>query len=216
MTSVKKNDFIEIEFAGRIKDGGEVFDTNIKSVIEKSNLKVEAKPLIISVGNKMTIEGLDSDFENKEIGKEYHLELTPEKSFGKRVPSMIRMIPLKYFLEQKIMPERGMQLNLDGMIAKVISVSGGRILVDFNNPLAGRAVEYDYTIKRIIESQEEKINALQEFFFRKKFEFSIKDNTVTFKVDKGLEKFIEMMGKPFDDILGLKVATESIETKADK
>jgi FKBP-type peptidyl-prolyl cis-trans isomerase 2 len=52
MVTVKKNDFIELEFTGRTKDNNEVFDTNIKEVAERSGFNSQTiSPLIISVGN---------------------------------------------------------------------------------------------------------------------------------------------------------------------
>lgn len=216
MVLVQKNDFIELEFTGKIKDNGEVFDTNSKAEIEKKKLNFESKPYVICVGKGMSIKGLDADVEGKEVGKEYSVEFKPEDAFGKRNPGMVRMIPLKIFIEQKIMPQKGMQLNLDGALVKVISVSGGRVLVDFNNPLAGKVVSYDYKIIKKLEDEKDKVNALQDFFFRKRFDFAVTDKEVTFKVEENLMKFIEMMAKPFEDILGIKVKAEAIAAKKEE
>jgi FKBP-type peptidyl-prolyl cis-trans isomerase 2 len=216
MAFIQKNDFVEIEFVGKIKDNNEVFDTNSKAEIEKRKLNFEAKPYVICVGKSMSIKGLDRDIEGKEVGKEYSVEIKPEEAFGKRNPKMVRMIPLKFFIEQKIMPQKGMQLNLDGMVVKVISISGGRVLVDFNNPLAGKVVLYDYKIIRKLEDEKDKVDALQDFFFRKKFDFEVKNKEVVFKVEENLKKFIEMMAKPFEDILGMSVKIEEAEKKKEK
>ncbi len=223
MTKINKNDFIEIDFTGKIKNTDEVFDTTVKADAEKLNPDIkDVKPLIITVGNKMLPEGFDTDLEGKEEGKKYSIDIKPEKAFGKRNSQMVRMIPSKFFHEQKINPQRGMQLNIDGQVTRVLSVSGGRILVDFNNPLAGKEVTYEYTIKRKVTGLDEKINALQEFFFRKKFEFKTdkEKKTITFFIEekeKQFEKFVEMMGKPFDEILGMKVKAEiKKETKKEK
>jgi FKBP-type peptidyl-prolyl cis-trans isomerase SlyD len=194
MELVKKNDFIEIEFTARVKDDNRVFDTNIKEEAEKAKLEIkDFSPLIICVGKSMAIKGLDNALEGKELGKKYTIEIKPDEAFGARDSKMVRMVPLKAFLAQKIYPERGMQFALDGMVVKVLSNSGGRVLVDFNNPLAGREVIYDFIIKKNVEDIKEKINALQDFFFRRKFEFHVeeKDKKIKFKVDKGMAKFIE-------------------------
>jgi len=216
MTIVQKNDFVEIEFVGRLKDTNEVFDTNSKAEIERKKLNFAAKPYVLCVGKSMSIKGLDKDIEGKEIGKEYLAEFKPEDAFGKRNTSMVRMVPLKFFLEQKIMPQKGMQLSLDGTIAKVISVSSGRVLVDFNNPLAGKVVSYNYKIIRKLEDEKDKVNSLQDFFFRKRFDFDIKDKEVIFKVEENLKKYIEIMAKPFEDILGMKIKTEIVAKKEEK
>ncbi len=204
---VKKGDFIELEFTAKIKDG-DIFDTNIKKDAKNLNISSNIKPLILSVGHSMIIPGLDSSLVGKEIGKTYEETFSPEQAFGKRNPKLIKMIPKRAFKEQNIEPQTGMQLNLDGQIAKIISASGGRILVDFNNPLAGKSVTYKFKINKKITDKNEKINALQDFFFRKKFPFTTSNKTITFKTEKNLVSYIQMMSKPFKDIIGMEVKVE--------
>lgn len=212
--ALKKNDFVEIEFIGKTKEG-EIFDTNIKSEAEKIGLKLQLdKPFILSIGRGMLLAGFDNELEGKELNKEYSVELSPEQSFGKRDTSLVKMIPLKLFLEQKILPEAGMKLSLDGNVVKIISVSSGRVLVDFNNPLAGKTVIYNYTMKRKVDDINEKINALQDFFMRRRFEYVLNNNELTFKVPKNMEKFIQFFAKPFKEIMGLNVKVEIVEDKS--
>jgi len=211
---IKKGDFVEIDFTGKIKDNDEIFDTTIKADAEKAGLDIKNfKPFTLSVGHKMLPLGLDEDLIGKEPGKSYSVTIAPEKAFGKRNPQMVRMIPTKLFHAQKINPVRGMQLALDGQLVKVLSNASGRTLVDFNNPLAGRVIVYDYKILREVSDNKEKIDALQEFLFRKKLEYDLEDNTIFFKVEKELEPFIKMISKKFEEVLGLKVETRVIEPK---
>lgn len=215
--AIKKNDFIEIEFTGKLKDSEEIFDTNIKSDAEKSDLNIkDIKPFKMAVGHKMLPSGFDEDLVGKKPGKEYSVELTPEKAFGKRNPQMVRMIPTKHFIEQQINPVRGMQLSLDGQLVKILSSDRGRTLVDFNNPLAGRAVVYNYKINKEITDENEKVDALQDFLFRQKFNYTIKDKTITFEASKEFEPFVKMIGPKFEEILGLKVETKVVEEKPAK
>ena len=214
MTTIKKNDFIEIEFTGKIRGTDEIFDTNIKADAKKANLNTkDIKPFILSVGHKMLPTGFDKDIEGKELNKEYTLNLNPEEAFGKRDPKLIKMIPTKHFHEQKIEPQRGMQLNLDGQLVKILSSDRGRTLVDFNNPLAGKPVTYIYKINKIVTDQKQKINALQDFLFRKQFDFEVNDNKVIFKIEKQFEPFIKMFAPKFEEILGQKIESIIVEPK---
>lgn len=208
--TIKKNDFIELDFTSSVKDGA-VFDTTRKEDAKKANLEIDAKPLVLVVGHDMLLKGLDKAIEGKEIGKDYSVELKPEEAFGLRNKNMIKMFPLKVFHQQQIHPQPGMQLSLDGMIVRIASVSGGRVMTDFNNPLAGKTVIYNFRINKKVEDLNEKINSLQEYFFRKKFEFTVKDKELTFKVPEGFDKFITMLEKPFIEILGMKVKTEVVK-----
>ena len=212
--TIQKNDFIEISFTGKITNTDEIFDTNIEADALAAGFKTEGiKPLVMSVGHGMLPKGFDDDLEGKEENKEYTLNIKPEVAFGKRNPQLVRMIPTKHFHEQKIAPERGMQLNLDGQIIKVLSSDKGRTLVDFNNPLAGKPVTYTYKISKMVNDQKEKIIALQDFLFRQIFDYEIKDKTIIFSVPKEAEQYIKMLSPKFEEVLGLKIETKAIEQK---
>lgn len=214
---INKNDFIEISFTGKITNTDEIFDTNIEADAKSAGFKTEGiNPQTISVGHKMLPEGFDKDLIGKEEGKDYELNLKPEEAFGKRNPQLVRMVPTKHFHEQKINPERGMQLNLDGQIVKVLSSDRGRTLVDFNNPLAGKPITYTYKINKKVEDQKEKIIALQDFLFRTVFDYEVKGKIITLKVPKEAEQFIKMLSPKFEEILDLKIETEVIEQEKKK
>ncbi len=214
MAKIKKNDFIEIEFTGTAND--EIFDTTNKKDAEKMGIDAKnIKPMTISVGNQMILQGLDEDLEGKETGKEYSIHVMPEKAFGKRDPSMIRTYGLSHFKKQNINPYPGMALQLDNTVAKVISVNGGRVTMDFNNPLAGKEVDYKYKVNKIIDDEKEKVNALQDFFFKQRFEFKIQGKKVVFKDDK-IKQFIDMIGPKFAEITGLEFTAEEAKKETKK
>ncbi len=217
--AINKNDFIEIEFTGKISDTNEVFDTNIKADAESANLDLKnLKPFVLSVGHKMLPDGFDKDLVGKETDKYYTIEIVPEEAFGKRDPSLVKMIPAKLFHEQKINPVRGMQLNLDGQLVKILSSDRGRTLVDFNNPLAGKNVNYKYKINKIVTDDKEKVNALQDFLFRRTFDFDLKDKKIIFKVEKQFEPIVKMFEPKFKEILGftVEVVEEKPKEKSDE
>ena len=204
MEKINKNDFIEIDFTGISND--EIFDTTNPKDADKLGINTEAvKPLIISVGNDMLLKGFDEQLAGKELNKEYSIQLNPDKAFGPRNPNLIKTYSLNNFKKQNINPYPGMAIQLDNLLARVISVSGGRVIVDFNNPLAGKQVSYNFKILKKITDNNEKINALQDFFFRKRFDFKINENSkkVIFKEDIPLlkefkDKFKEIIGFYFE------------------
>jgi len=205
----QKNDFLEIEFTGKIK-GGEVFDSNISEELKKLKSNQKAKPFIFSLGQDMFLNGIEEFLVGKEIGR-YEIELKPEKAFGLRNPSFIQMIPLKVFIEHRINPIPGAVLTFDNKLGKVLTVSGGRIMVDFNNPLAGKKVVYDVNILRKVEDTNEKIKALNEFLFRRDFKFFIEDKKLILEVDRGFKAFVELFKDKFKEMLDLDIEVKEIE-----
>ncbi len=83
MEKIKAKDFIEIEFTGKQKDGT-IFDSNIKKDLQEANLNTSAKPFIFAIGEDMFLKSIDEFLIGKETGKDYEIELAPEKAFGKR------------------------------------------------------------------------------------------------------------------------------------
>lgn len=210
---IKNKDFIEIEFTGRIKDG-EIFDSNIKQDLEKTELKLPAKPLIFCVGERMFLESIDDFLIGKEPGI-YEIELTPEKAFGKRDTKLIKIIPLNVFRQQKVSPQPGMIFNFDGQIAKILSVSGGRVITDFNSPLAGKTVNYKIKVKRIVNDINEKTNALIEFFLKKEIPFEIKDKKLIVKTEKNISQFLNLFKDKFKELLDLELEIKEPDKKTD-
>ena len=205
---VKKNDFIEIEFTGYAND--QIFDTTNKKDAEKFGLNLkDIKPLTISVGNQMVIQGLDEDLEGKETNTEYSVTISSEKAFGKRNPNMIKTYGINHFRKQNINPYIGLTLQLDNLLAKIISVNGGRVTIDFNNPLAGKNITYKYKINKIVNEDEDKVNSLQDFFFKQRFDFEIKDKKVIFKDDK-IKMFIDLLSQKFKEMTELEFVMSEI------
>ena len=211
-----KGDFIEIEFTGRIKDG-DVFDSNKKDVA-----KEKAKPLIVCIGQGMVVPGLDKDLEGKELGKEYTLELLPKEAFGERQPALVKTLPIKVFHQQQINPQPGMSIMMDNYLVRINAVSGGRVIADFNNPLAGKTVVYTFTVTRKLENPEEKVKAVMNFFFNQEFKFSIEGNKLIIMMDKqkpeeaNMALLMDMMKDKFKEMLKLEVEVKESPAAAEE
>ncbi|MBT4935890.1 peptidylprolyl isomerase [Candidatus Woesearchaeota archaeon] len=157
--NIKEHDFIELDYTGRLDDGS-VFDTTMKKIAEENALpteKVMFKPTIICVGEKQILPGLDKNLIGKEIGKEYTITIPPEDAFGKRDIKKVKIVPLGTFKEHNVQPQPGLQIDVDGETGVVKSISGGRVIVNFNHVLAGRNVTYKINVNRKIIDVAEKV-----------------------------------------------------------
>jgi len=208
---LQEKDFIVIEFTAKVKDG-DIFDSNIKEDLEGRDIKTEIKPFTFCLGENMFLQGVEDFLIGKELG-EYQIELSPEKAFGKRNANLIQMMPLKLFIEQKVNPIPGVMFNFDGKIGKILTVTGGRIMVDFNNPIAGKEVEYKVRVLRKVENPNEKVKALINFLFKRDLKFEIKDKKLIVEVEKPMKQFIEMFKDKFKEMLDLDLEVKEIEKK---
>ncbi len=157
---IKVNDFVEIEYTGKLKDSGVVFDTTDEKVAREHELpRAQYGPVVIVIGQGQLLKGLEEQIVGKEPGA-YRIELSAEKAFGKKNAKLIQLVPTKKFLEQKIQPVPGLQLNIDGMLCTVRQVTGGRVMVDFNHPLAGRDVVYELRVNKVVTDKKEQLKAV--------------------------------------------------------
>ena len=209
--TLQKKDFIEIEFTGKVRDG-DVFDSNIKEDLEKLNPDAIPKPLIFCLGEGMFLKAIDDFLVGKELGN-YEIELSPEKAFGVRLPQLVQKVPMKIFSSQKLNPYPGAVFNFDGRVAKVLSVSGGRVMVDFNHPLSGKNILYKIHALRKVEDLNEKVKPFINFFFRRELNFSVQDNKIILETEKNLSSFAELFKEKFKDIFSMDLEIKEIEEK---
>ena len=212
--SLKNNDFLEIDFTARVKDG-DIFDSNVEKDLKELGSKTKAKPFIFSLGQGMFLKGVEEYLIGKEVGK-HKIELIPEKAFGKRDPKLIQRVPVNVFKENNLRPVPGIMFNFDGKMGKVLAVSGGRIMVDFNNPIAGKDVEYDLNILRKVEDKKEQVSSFIDFLFKKNLKFEIKDKKIIIEAEKGMDKFIELFKDKFKELFNLDLEVKEIQDKSPK
>ncbi len=214
---IKKNDFIEIEYTGKLKGDGSVFDTTDKKIAQEHHLYREGAeygPLIICVGEKHVLKGLDTFLTGKELGS-YNIELNPEDAFGKKDAKLIQLIPARKFTEHNIKPVPGLNVNVDGMLGLVKSASGGRILVDFNHPLSGRELVYDIKVIRIVNDKKEQVQSLLDLILsvrKEDTEIALKDSECTVKLKK---KFPDEVLKKVNDKIKELTKLSKIEITAE-
>jgi peptidylprolyl isomerase len=184
--SLQKGDFILIEYTAKVKETGEVFDTTNEETAKKEHLYKEGstyEPKLIVIGENWVLKPLDENLTTMEITKPTTVEITPEKAFGQRDPEKVKRVPLKQLLAREITPTVGQRIEYGDKNATIRAVGAGRVLLDFNPPLAGKTLVYDVNIKQKLETPEQKVAALIHRRIpnvdEKKFEFTVKPKTVS-------------------------------------
>ena len=160
---LSKGDFVLVDYVGRVSETGEVFDTTLEDIAKKEGLRQEGaiyEPSLIVIGEGLVLKALDESLVNLKLDKTEKIEIPPDKAFGNRDPEKTRLYPLRKLTSQGITPQVGLRIEVDGRLATVRTIGAGRILLDFNPPLAGKTLIYEVSIKKKLEKEEEKIHAL--------------------------------------------------------
>lgn len=179
--TVKNGDFIRIDYTESV-DGQVIASTDKDVATEKGIFSEEAQygPHLIVVGAGQLVKGYEDDLIGKEIGYSGKVEIGPENAFGLHDAKNVEIIPINRFKEQKPVP--GMRVGVENKVGTVTRVIGRKVNVDFNHPLAGRTIVYEYKILENIEDQLEKLKALIKTFAHMELEAEIKDDVAIITV----------------------------------
>ena len=193
--SLKKGDFILINYTAKVKETNKVFDTTIAEVAKKEHLYKEGEmyePKLVVVGEGWVLKTVDENLTTMKLNKTESVEVPPDKAFGPRDPEKVKRVPLRQLLAKDVHnPTIGMRIDYNGKMATIRSIGAGRVLLDFNPPLAGRTLVYDLTVTKRIDAKEKKIVALIHrripVVDTEKFKFSIRKKKLT--IDMPEESF---------------------------
>jgi len=213
---------LSVNFSGKELLEGRIFDTTSAEEAKANGILEEKRnygPLTIITGEKELLLLVEAELEKMKVGEKRIVKLSPKDAFGERDARLIRVVPLQVFHNQKMNPIPGLVIRAGNAVGKVQSVSGGRVRVDFNHPLAGRELEYGIKVEKEITGKKE----VAEELFKKYYSFvpGAKKETVgeklvvsleekTLKNLENINKAVQGVGKNFG------VEVEFVAAKAEK
>ncbi len=158
---IQDGDFVRLAYTLRTVDDDRVIDTTDKEIAEENDLDTEEfefEPRVIVIGAGHVFEAVDEDIIGKEAGDEGSVEIPAEEAFGEYNSDQVRTISAEKIPEDDRYP--GAHVTIDGESGHVETVIGGRARVDFNHPLAGEDLEYDYEIVDVVDDRTEQAEGL--------------------------------------------------------
>jgi len=183
--AIKDGDFIRLSYIGKV--GDKVFDTTSEDEAKKSgihNADALYGPVTICVGQKHVILGLDEELVGKKAGAAGTVTVGPDKAFGERDPKRLKSFPKNQFKEK---PVRGMPVRLEEQgEGTVVDVIGSKVLVDFNAPLAGQTLTYEYAIEEKVTEPLDQLKGLVKLYAGKDMEIAMDDGKATVTLPPGI------------------------------
>ena len=191
--TIKEGDFVLVEYTGYVKETNEVFDTTSEDIAKESNIydpKTRYGPTLVIVGEEWLLKGVEESLIGKKENEEYEVEIPPEKGFGIRDSKKIRTTTIRKLRETGVKGDiaPGVVLEVDGKPAIVRAVVSGRVMLDFNPPLAGKYLLYKVKVVKILSKLDEKIRELIKHIdpnFLENVKLSIKKKDQTVLIELG-------------------------------
>ncbi|MBY9020025.1 MAG: hypothetical protein KGD67_03125 [Candidatus Lokiarchaeota archaeon] len=164
---VNEGDFVLLMMTARTQKG-KVFRVSSEEDAIKAGIYEEEKanqgfytPEFVIIGKPGFLnEGLTETIKDMNYFQKKSVKIPPTKAFGKRDPQKIERIGIAKFrkLNEGKNPEYGQDFtNKKGQRGVVTNILQGKVIIDYNHPLAGQSIDYNLEIVDKIESFNEKI-----------------------------------------------------------
>jgi len=193
---MEKGDIIKLQI-DTFTDDGKLVETTDETKAKENGIYDEHysyKPLLTIVGSGRLFSDLEEDIAKANVGEEREITIPPERAFGVRDTNNVRVTSYREVEralreEQRrrgnngndVVPEPGMSVKIGDKYGKILTVTAGRVVIDFNHPLAGKSIKYRYKILEKVEGDEKKIQAIIEINYPKdsdKFKVEVGDEIV--------------------------------------
>jgi len=160
-----KGSLILIDYTAKVKDSEEIFDTTIEEDAKKYSIheqNVKYQPKLVSIGEVSypVLKGLDEALAETSVGEKLTVEVTPDKGFGERDSSKVRMIPVRKLGEDAEKVSVGDTIEVDNKRGIIRFIGSGRVQVDYNHRYAGKTILFDVNVIKSLESPSDKIDSI--------------------------------------------------------
>lgn len=165
---LEDGDFVLVKITGKTQKGS-VFRVSSEEDAKKAGIYDEQKanqgfytPEFLIVGKPGFVnEGLTETIQEMKYFEKKSVRIPPAKAFGKRDPKKIERMSIGKFrkLNEGKNPELGQDFaNKKGERGVVTKIVQGRVIIDYNHPLAGQNVDYNLEVIDKIEGFDEKVH----------------------------------------------------------
>ena len=177
-TGLQEGDFIRLDYTARTVEGGQLVDTTDPEVAEEEGVADQGtfEPRTIVLGSGHLFGAVEDDIVGKEAGDSGSVVIGAGEAFGEYDESQVETVSASKIDDDDRYP--GARIQIDGRQGTLETIIGGRARVDFNHPLAGEEIEYEYEIIDVVEDQLERAEGLLNMFLDLDLEMRIEDDEV--------------------------------------
>ncbi|MFB6283356.1 MAG: peptidylprolyl isomerase [Halobacteria archaeon] len=188
-TGLQEGDFIEVEYTATAgeDDDGQVIDTTSEETAVEEGMDTDNRsfgPRVIQLGEQHLFEAVEKEITGEEVGYSDNVVVDPEDAFGEHDPEEVETISKDRIDEDDRYP--GAQVTVDGRQGYIETIIGGRARVDFNHPLAGKEVTYEFEVTDEIEDRLKQIEGVIEL--KAGADVEVSEGTETKEVEEETEE----------------------------
>ncbi len=161
---LQAGDFITLAYTARTVESDQLVDTTDADVAEEEGVGEdrEFKPRTIILGEGHIFAAVEDAVIGGEVGDTGTVTVTAAEAFGEYDPDDVETISVEKIPEDDRYP--GANVNIDNQQGYINTIIGGRARVDFNHPLAGEDIEYEYEVIGEVKDRAQRAAGLFEMY----------------------------------------------------
>ncbi len=149
-------------------DTGDLIETTREEVAKEHEMHQEGRnysPMVCVVGTGNLIQGFEAALQEAKVGKEVDVEIAPADAYGEKDVSLVETISidkLKRAVQDPNSLYLGAPVTLNGRQGYLSYLAAGRARIDYNHPMAGKALRYVFTVVKEVKGKDDKVLGLLE------------------------------------------------------
>ena len=165
---MEEGTIVKIDYDLYNAENDALIETTREETAKENDLHKEGQkyiPMTIVIGAGQLIEGFEESLLDAKANKDIELEIPPEKAYGERKSEDVETYGMEKMMRFVRDPESiaiGSSVEINGRTGILKYVAAGRARVDYNHPLAGQTLKYNYKIVEVIKGKNDKANAILE------------------------------------------------------
>ncbi|WP_254841271.1 FKBP-type peptidyl-prolyl cis-trans isomerase [Natronomonas marina] len=203
---LQDGDFVRIGYTARTVEGGQLVDTTDEEVAEEEGVDDQGtfEPRVIVLGEGHLFPEVEDAIRGGEVGDEGSVVVPAAEAFGEYDEEEVETVSADKIDEDDRYP--GARVQIEGQQGVLETIVGGRARVDFNHPLAGEDIEYDYEVLGVVEDDLEQAEGLLNMFLDLDLEMWIETDEVE-------ETRVEEPDEDDDEDAEPETITETVEKR---
>ncbi|MFP4627476.1 MAG: peptidylprolyl isomerase [Halobacteriales archaeon] len=162
---LQPRDVVRVAYTAYAVDSGQLVDTTDPEVAEEEGVADEDRtfePRVVVLGEGHLFGPVEEAIIGLDPGATDTVVVPAVEAFGEVDPEEVRTVSADKIPEDDRYP--GAHVDIDGQHGFVETIIGGRARVDFNHPLAGEDIEYEFEVLEEVEDREELARGLLQAF----------------------------------------------------
>ena len=170
--------FVRIGYTARTVEDEQLVDTTDPEVAEEEGVDDQGtfEPRVIVLGESHLFPEVEDDIRGRELGDEGGVVVPATEAFGEYDEEEVETVSADKIDDDDRYP--GARVQIEGQQGVLETIIGGRARVDFNHPLAGEDIEYDYELLEVVEDDLERAEGLLNMFLDLDLEMWIETDEV--------------------------------------